>query len=125
MDIHPYITEPPETPVEAESLVGVASTGLLAPLRVAVEAGELVIRIGCSRIDGNDCHPEIPELPITDPHAWGQDIANEMMRDRGDGATPLCLFMDEMIHEAISMGATGIDHKRLAEIRRANDKILP
>lgn len=92
----------------------------LAPLRVAVEGDELVIRIGCSRIDGNDCHPEIPELPITDPHEWGRDIANEMMRDRGDGATPLCLFMDEMIHEAISMGATGIDHKRLAEIRRAN-----
>lgn len=102
----------------------IASTNLLAPLGVKVEGDELVIRVGCARIDGNEDHPEIPELPITDPHQWAREIANEMSRDRGDGATPLSLFIDEMIHEAVSMGASGIDHKRLAEIRRANADVL-
>lgn len=88
-----------------------------SPLRCGVEGCELVIRIGVTRLTGNDDHDEIPDLPITDPIRWAEEVKREIERDRGDGATPISLLLDQMILNAIDMGATGIDLKRLREIQ--------
>lgn len=82
------------------------------PLHVHIVDGDLVVRIGIARLDGHDNHPDFPDLPITDPLLWAADVAHELMRDRGDGATPICLCIDEAIKAAIENGSVGIDYKR-------------
>lgn len=82
------------------------------PLRVAVEDGELVIRIGIKRLDGHADHPDLPELPIIDHEAWAESVAYELGRDRGDGATPISLCLDLAMRTAIDGGSTGIDYRR-------------
>lgn len=82
------------------------------PLSVRIEDDQLVIRIGIDRLDGHDCHPDFPELPITDRQQWARDVAYELERDRGDGATPVALLLDAAMKEAMEMGSTAIDYKR-------------
>lgn len=81
------------------------------PLHARIEDNQLVIRIGIDRLDGHDCHPDFPELPIRDRHQWARDVLDELERDRGDGATPLCLMLDEAMKEALAMGSSAIDYK--------------
>jgi hypothetical protein len=82
------------------------------PLTVKIEDGQLVIRIGIDRLDGHDFHPDFPELPIMDRQQWAKDVAYELERDRGDGATPLCLCLDAAMVSALEMGSAAIDYKR-------------
>jgi len=82
------------------------------PLHVKIEDDQVVIRVGIDRLDGNDDHPDIPELPITNRKQWACDVAYELGRDRGDGATPLSLLFDDAMKSAIEMGSSGIDYKR-------------
>jgi hypothetical protein len=82
------------------------------PLSVKIEKGELVIRVGIARLDGHGGHPDFPELPITDLELWAQDVAYELERDRGDGATPICLCIDAAMKSALEMGSVAIDYKR-------------
>ena len=82
------------------------------PLHARIEDDQLVIRIGIDRLDGHDCHPDFPELPIRDRYEWARDVMRELERDRGDGATPLCLMLDAAMKEALDMGSSAIDYKR-------------
>lgn len=82
------------------------------PLSVRIEDDQLVIRVGIYRLDGHDCHPDFPELPIADRQQWARDVAYELERDRGDGATPICLCIDAAMQSALEMGSVAIDYKR-------------
>lgn len=82
------------------------------PLHARVEDGQLVIRIGIARLDGNECHPDFPELPITDREEWAKDVAYELERDRGDGATPISLCLDAAMKSALELGSEAIDYTR-------------
>lgn len=95
-----------------------------SPLRCEIEGSELVIRIGVNRLTGNDDHDEIPELPIIGPIRWAKEIKYELERDRGDGATPLSLLFDQIILNAIDMGALGIDYDKFREIMENRFKML-
>ncbi|RYD46334.1 MAG: hypothetical protein EOP85_07650 [Verrucomicrobiaceae bacterium] len=88
-------------------------------LRVVVEGGQLKISVGIKRLDGYDEHPDRPELPITDHELWGNHVARALCSDRGDGATPLILCLDEAMKLALETGSEAIDYKR--PIRRDLD----
>lgn len=81
------------------------------PLSVKIEDDQLVIHIGIDRLDGHDCHPIFPELPITNRQQWGQDVAAALQSDRGDGSTPISLLLDEAMKSAIETGSQAIDYK--------------
>ncbi len=82
------------------------------PLSVRIDDDQLVIRVGIDRLDGHDCHPDFPELPITDRQQWARNVAYELERDRGDGATPVALLLDAAMKGAMEMGSPAIDYKR-------------
>ena len=78
------------------------------PLRVNVEDGELVIRVGCLRLNGHELHPTIPELKFDDMDIWVADVINELENSKEDGSTPLTDLFDKCINEAIEMGSIGL-----------------
>ena len=82
--------------------------GCESPLRVNIEDGELVIRVGINRLDGNDCHPDIPELKFDDTEQWAKDVSYEIEREEENGQTPLGDLLDKAMIMAIENGSTGM-----------------
>ena len=82
-------------------------------LSVAVEGEELVIRIGINRMDGDDCHPELPALKLPalkfkDRQLWIKDVIYEIERQKEDGSCPISDLLDKAMSEAIEQGSAGI-----------------
>lgn len=88
---------------EPQPMVGAES-----PLRVAVEGDELVIRIGVNRLNGNDGHPEIPEMEIENRDQWVEDVIRELNNEDEKGGSPLIYLLDRCIIAALEQGSTGI-----------------
>ena len=82
------------------------------PLKVSIEKGELVIRLGIERLDGHERHPTFPALTFLDRHAWARDVVYEIGREEEDGTTPFCALLETVIAAAIDNGSTGIDYNR-------------
>lgn len=82
------------------------------PLSCKVAGDVLCIEIGLARLNGNEHHPNIPELPITDYKEWGKDIVRELTREEEDGSSPLINLLDSAISEAVDMGSSAIDHRK-------------
>lgn len=79
-----------------------------APLRVAIERNEVVIRIGINRIDGHDYHPTIPELKFVNRRQWIKDVIREIERSEEDGSSPLTILFDKAMTEALEWGSLGV-----------------
>jgi len=82
--------------------------GAESPLRVNVEGGELVIRVGINRIDGHDYHNEIPSLKFENRKEWVDDVKNEIEREEENGQTPLNKMLDNAMKEALEQGSLGV-----------------
>lgn len=98
-----------------------------APLEVKIQDGALVVRIGIATLahavtysdwanpydDAADDY--IRSFAIVDAPQFAADVANEMLREREDGATPLSLFLDKMAQNAVNDGSPGLhedfDHR--------------
>ena len=91
------------------------------PLRVAVTDKRLVISVGINRLEGNDCHPTIPELKIDDLRQWGEDVAMELQRDDEQGASLLSNMLDKAIQEAIEMGSIAINQTAYERAMKKRD----
>jgi hypothetical protein len=83
-----------------------------APLRVEIENGELVIRVGILRLDGHEYHNEIPALTFTDLERWAKDVITEMTREEEDGQTPLNMMLDNAMKAALENGSVGVDYDK-------------
>jgi len=87
------------------------------PLSCKVEGDQLVIRIGvdvlafASRPENGgqlgDC-----EVETGREHTFAKDVANEMMRDKGEGPFPLPDFIDDMIVAAADSGSVALTWKK-------------
>lgn len=99
-----------------KNCVAIGGSNSDTPLSVRIDDGQLVIRIGIDRLDGHDRHPYFPALPITDRMQWARDVACELDRDRGDGATPVALLLYDAMKEAMERGSSAIDHKRQSSL---------
>ncbi len=91
-----------------------------APLDVKVEHGALVVRIGIETLAHAVTYSEwanpydeatgdyIRSFAIVDVPQFASDVADEMLREREDGSTPLSDFIDKMSEEAINQGSIGL-----------------
>jgi hypothetical protein len=85
-----------------------ALSGPESPLRVNVEDGELVVRVGINRLDGHECHNKIPELKFDNREEWVRDVIAEIDREEEDGATPLNTMLDNAMEAALEQGSIGV-----------------
>jgi hypothetical protein len=88
------------------------------PLSCRIIRGQLVIRVGLNRLNGNECHHEICELDIVDPEQWGRDVVSELTREEEDGSSPLGNLLDTAILEAVEMGSIGVGTDSCERIRK-------
>lgn len=91
-----------------------------APLKVKIERGALVVRIGVETLahavtcsDWANPYDEatgdyIRTFAIVDARQFAADVAHEMMREREDGSTPLSDFLDKMSQGAVDDGSLGL-----------------
>lgn len=91
------------------------------PLKVTIERGALVVRIGIGTLayavtysDWANPYDEatgdyVRTFAITDAPQFASDVLYEMLREREDGSTPLTDFLDKMSEEAINQGSLGLD----------------
>ena len=79
-----------------------------SPLSVAVEGDDLVIRIGINRMDGHDCHPELPAMKFEDKQMWVKDVIYEIEREEEDGSCPISDLLDKAMSEALEQGSAGV-----------------
>ena len=98
-----------------------------APLKVRIERGALVVRIGIETLahavtysDWANPYEEatgdyIRNFAIVDAPQFASDVIHEMLREREDGSTPLSDFVDRMSEKAIEDGSLGLhedfDHR--------------
>lgn len=82
--------------------------GCDSPLRVNIEEGELVVRVGINRLDGHECHNRIPALKFADREEWVRDVIGEIEREEENGQTPLNEMLDNAMEEALEQGSLGI-----------------
>lgn len=95
----------------------------LAPLSVAVDRNELVIRIGVNTLahaavasdwatpyddEENDF---IRTFAIADPLQFAKDVAHALRDEREDGSSLLTDVLDKAAQEAINQGSEGIDDR--------------
>ena len=90
-----------------------------APLKVRIERGALVVRIGIETLahavtysDWANPYEEatgdyIRNFAIVDAPQFASDVIHEMLREREDGSTPLSDFVDRMSEKAIEDGSLG------------------
>jgi hypothetical protein len=90
------------------------------PLKITVEDGCLVIRIGVNVIafaaeemEVNNPFDETLDdfkrlWSITDPEQFTKDLIREIEREEEDGTTPLALFLDKMCLNAIEDGTEAV-----------------
>ena len=83
-------------------------TGLDSPLRVNVEGGELVIRVGVNRLDGHEDCEHIPALKFDNRAEWVRDVIAEIEREEENGQTPLNEMLDNAMVAALEQGSLGI-----------------
>ena len=83
-------------------------TGPESPLRVSLEGGELVIRVGINRLDGHKYHNRIPHLKFDDREGWVRDVIAEVEREEEDGSTPLNTMLDAAMVAALEQGSIGV-----------------
>lgn len=86
-----------------------------SPLKVEVKGGQLTISIGIDRLAycAEHCplfyqYPDEYDPPfkkVEDAKQLAEDVANELMHDRGDGATRIDLLLDECIKHAYEGGS--------------------
>jgi len=79
-----------------------------SPLRASVENGELVIRVGINRLDGDEYHLEIPVLKFDNRSEWVKDVISELFREEEDGRTPIGDLLDTAMKHAIENGSIGL-----------------
>lgn len=82
--------------------------GCDSPMRTGIEDGEIVIRVGINRLDGNEYHPELPALKFDDREQWAKEVIREIEREEENGQTPLGDMLDKAMVLAIENGAMGI-----------------
>lgn len=82
------------------------------PLRVKMENGELVIRVGILRLDGHEYHNEIPALTFINIEEWTKDVIAEMTREEENGQTPLNMMLDNAMKAALENGSMGVDYNK-------------
>lgn len=90
------------------------------PLEVKIERDALVIRIGVQTLahavtysDWANPYDEatddyVRNFAITDALQFASDVADEMLREREDGSTPLSDFIDKMSENAVNDGSQGL-----------------
>ena len=79
-----------------------------SPLRVNIENGELVIRVGINHLDGHEYHNRIPALKFDDREEWVRDVIAEINREEEDGSTPLNTMLDKAMEAALEQGSIGV-----------------
>lgn len=92
-----------------------------APLNVAVEDGQLVIRMGINTLawafdhmDSNNpfvvrANNWIQQWRVSDPQEFAKDVRYALCDEAEDGSTPLILFLDKIMNEAADQGSLGIE----------------
>lgn len=77
------------------------------PLSVAIEGGELVIRMGVQTVadafeqhESNNPYDDeghfVRQFEVADVNAFARDVVNEMEDEAEDGSSPLIRFLDDM-----------------------------
>lgn len=83
-----------------------------SPLKVAIESGQLVIRIGVKRLAECSTGDDLGALhgrTITDPEEFCEDVIREMMIEDEQGTTPLIQFLGEMELAAFESGSLAVE----------------
>lgn len=83
-----------------------------SPLCVAIEAGQLVIKIGVKRLaecSTGDGLGALRGRTITDPEEFCEDVIREMMIEDEQGTTPLIQFLGEMEIAAFESGSLAVE----------------
>jgi hypothetical protein len=85
------------------------------PLVCRIEGEQLVIRIGidtlafatehCEKFYDYDKHDGPPYVKVVDKNALAHDTVHELLREREDGATPLCFLFDDAAEAALEDGS--------------------
>jgi hypothetical protein len=91
------------------------------PLLVALEDGQLIVRIGTNTLawafeHGNDNNPFddakndfVQKYRIADPVEFAQDVASAMTAEAEDGSSPLSTFLDRMCDSAVDDGSIAVE----------------
>jgi len=91
------------------------------PLKVAMERGALVIRIGADTLahalkfaDWSITFDEaqddyVQPYKVVDAKELAKDVIHAMLNEREDGSSPLSDFLDAMTKAAIEDGSLGVD----------------
>lgn len=91
-----------------------------SPLRVSLERGELVVRIGIRTLAhavtysewanpyNEDANNYLRSFAIVDIQQFAKDVRHEMLSEREDGSTPLSDFLDKVTKEAVEQGSEGL-----------------
>jgi hypothetical protein len=91
------------------------------PLTVAVEGGQIVVRIGIGTNawafeHNNENNPFddakndfVQKYKITDPMEFAQDVVCAMQDEGEDGSTSLTDFLDKMNEAAVNDGSMGVE----------------
>lgn len=90
-----------------------------APLDVAIEHGQLVIRMGISTLAfaAENCpelyddvkKPSPPYAKVTQQKKFAEDIARALCYEQEDGTTPIHVVIDQAILHAIGDGSEWIE----------------
>ena len=94
------------------------------PLKVTVERGALVIRIGAQTLAhavayadwanpfNEEAHDFIRTFAISDARMFAEDVVRAMLREREDGSTPLSDFLDKMAAAAVDDGSEACEYEQ-------------